>query len=146
VLAGGIIAHSLDIAFYTSIAMFVHSAMVDRMQSGFSARKAAIIVTSEPDAIAEQVLKRLNRGVTFLHGSGAKSQTQKRILYTVINMIELARLKEIIFDVDPRAFVAISNTAEVIGNRFVTWEEQGFAKRVGRVGASAALAGTKVVE
>lgn len=137
VLAGGLLAHDLAIAFYTSIAMVVHSHMVDRMQSGFSARKTAFIVSTKPDAIAEQVLRRLNRGVTFLNGTGGIRQNPVRIVYTVINMIELARLKEIIFDLDPSAFVAVSDTAEVIGNRFVTWEDQGFNRRISRLPAAA---------
>ncbi|HET6346921.1 MAG TPA: YitT family protein, partial [Myxococcota bacterium] len=130
VVAGGLISRSLDIAFYTFIAMFVHSRMVERMQAGFSARKACFIVTSQADAIAEQIIRTLNRGVTFLHGSGGMSQQPTRVVYTVINMIELARLKEIIFNLDPAAFISINNASEVIGNRFVSWADEGFAHRV----------------
>jgi uncharacterized membrane-anchored protein YitT (DUF2179 family) len=132
---GGFINHSLDIAFYTAVAMYVHSAMVERMQSGFSPRKSALIVTVKPVEIAEQVMRRLNRGVTFLHGSGGMSQKSTRVVYTVVNMVELARLKEIIFHIDPRAFMAVSDTSEVIGYRFVTWADAGFeAKRARKHG------------
>jgi uncharacterized membrane-anchored protein YitT (DUF2179 family) len=130
VVAGGLISHSLDIAFYTFIAMFVHSRMVERMQAGFSARKACFIVTSQPDRIAEQIIRTLNRGVTYLHGSGGMSQRPTRVVYTVINMIELARLKEIIFDLDPAAFISINNASEVIGNRFISWADEGFGHGV----------------
>lgn len=124
----GALMNDMNIAFYTAIAMYVHSRVVESVQTGFSQRKAAFIVTREPDAVAEQVMKRLNRGVTFLEGAGGMSKRPTRVVYTIINMVELARLKEIIFHIDPTAFLSVNNTAEVIGNRFVTWEEQGYGK------------------
>lgn len=128
IVAGYILTRSLDLAFYTAVAMFVHSYMVERMQSGFSGRKAVFIVSYQPDLVARQILKTLNRGCTFFHASGGMSQKQTRVIYTVVNMIELARLKEIIYNLDPKAFLSISNTTEVIGNRFVKWEDEGFEK------------------
>ena len=128
-VAGGIINHSLETAFYTAVAMTVHSRVVERLQSGFSGRKAALIVTSQPTEIAEQIMRRLNRGVTFLHGSGGMSQRETRVVYTVVNMVELARLKDIIFHCDPRAFMSVTDAAEVIGYRFLSWADQGFEAR-----------------
>jgi uncharacterized membrane-anchored protein YitT (DUF2179 family) len=128
---GGLINHSIDMAFYTAIAMYVHSQMVEKMQSGFSPRKAAWVVTCEPDEVAAQVIRRLKRGVTFVHGSGGMSKKAIRVVYTVVNMVELARLKEIIFHIDPKAFMAVNDTSEVIGYRFFTWADAGFeTKRV----------------
>lgn len=138
--AGGLIHHSLDTAFYTAVAMFVHSKVVERMQSGFSPRKSALIITGQPEQITEQILKRLNRGVTYLHGSGGMTKHTTRVIYTVVNMVELARLKEIIFHIDPHAFMSISDTSEVIGNRFVSWEEAGFeAKRARKIAEAKGL-------
>ncbi|RYF12651.1 MAG: YitT family protein [Deltaproteobacteria bacterium] len=130
--AGGIINHSLDTAFYTAMAMYVHSHVVDRWQSGLSPRKSALIITGKPEEITEQILKRLGRGVTYLHGSGAMSKRELRVIYTVVNMVELARLKEIIFYIDSNAFLAINDTSEVIGHRFVSWADAGFEARRAR--------------
>jgi uncharacterized membrane-anchored protein YitT (DUF2179 family) len=128
IVAGYVLTGSQEIAFYTAVAMFVHSRMVERMQSGFSGRKAAFIVSSQPDLLARQILKMLNRGCTFFHASGGMSQKQTRVIYTVVNMIELARLKEMIYNLDPQAFISISDATEVIGNRFIKWEDEGFEK------------------
>jgi uncharacterized membrane-anchored protein YitT (DUF2179 family) len=125
-IAGGMIHRDLSLAFYTAISMIVHSYMVERFQLGFSGRKAALIVTTEPELISQKIIKKLNRGVTFIQGYGGMSKKPVRIIYTVVNMIELARLKEIIFSCDPRAFIAVNDTAEVIGYRFLTWEDEGF--------------------
>ena len=87
-----------------------------------------IIITDHPKAVAEGVVKRLDRGVTFFHGAGSRSGDPKEIVYTVINMIELGRLKELLFQIDPAAFVVVHHTAEVIGHRFLTWEEEGYRR------------------
>ena len=107
----------------------VHSAMVDRMQSGFSARKAAFIVTREPDLLAREILRTLNRGCTFFLAKGGMTQQETRVIYTVVNFIELARLKEILYNMDPNAFLAVHTTSEVIGNRFISWEQEGFEQK-----------------
>jgi uncharacterized membrane-anchored protein YitT (DUF2179 family) len=47
-------------------------------------------------------------------------------VYSVINMYELGRLKDIMFELDPGAYVMVTHTTEVIGRRFHTWEEEGY--------------------
>jgi len=125
-LIGAILIYDLNTALYTGIYMYVQSFVMEKVQTGFSQRKTVFIVSHKPDDIAEQVMKRLDRGVTFFHSSGGWSHERKRVVYTVINMVELGRLKELLFQIDPDAFVAISNTSEVIGNRFLSWEDEGF--------------------
>ena len=51
------------------------------------------------------------------------------MIYTVINLLELGRLKEYLFETDPKAFIAVQDTGDVIGKRFLTWEEEGFRVR-----------------
>lgn len=137
VLSAGVLGHSLERAFYTAIAVFVHARMVDKMQSGFSERKAALIITCEPDRLAGEILRTLRRGCTFFFASGGMTRKQTRVVYTVVNFMELARLKEILYTLDPKAFLAVTTTDEVIGNRFITWEDEGFAKRRRRRRAAA---------
>jgi uncharacterized membrane-anchored protein YitT (DUF2179 family) len=62
-------------------------------------------------------MKEIGRGVTIMHGQGAYSEGEKRILYTVVTFQEISDLKVIVRNEDPSAFVVISDTAEVMGNR-----------------------------
>ena len=48
------------------------------------------------------------------------------MIYTVINMLELGRLKQYLYEIDPDAFMAVNDTAEVIGKKFLSWEDEGF--------------------
>ena len=54
----------------------------------------------------------------------------KRVLYSVINLMEFGRLKQLIFEADPNAFMVVNDTAEVIGSRFLTREDQGFRTNI----------------
>lgn len=126
-LCGALIMYDINVALYSGVFMFVESVVLEKVQTGFSQRKAVYIITQKPDFIAEQVMKRLDRGVTFIHSSGGYSHNENRMIYTVINMRELGRLKELMYRNDPEAFIAINNTAEVIGNRFLSWEDEGYS-------------------
>ena len=75
------------------------------------------------------MLKKLDRGFTYFNASGGFAGEEKQVIYTVINMLELGRLKEYLFDTDPEAFISVQDTGDVIGKRFLTWEDEGFRKR-----------------
>ena len=127
-LTAAALLFSLDTALYTGIYMYINSIVVEKVQTGFSQRKAVFIISDVAEIIAEKVIKQIDRGVTFFHASGGWTHNEQKVIYTVINMRELGRLKQLLFDTDPNAFVAISNTAEVIGKSFLTWEDEGFIK------------------
>ncbi|MCL5677021.1 MAG: YitT family protein, partial [Firmicutes bacterium] len=59
-----------------------------------------------------------DRGATFLEGEGAYTGTGKRVVLSVLNRAELARLKEQVWEIDPRAFVIITDVTEVLGEGF----------------------------
>jgi len=85
--------------------------------TGFNQRKQILIVSDQPDLLAQEILKRLNRGVTLLEGEGAYTHNPKRIIFSIVTLTELARMKDLIFEIDPQAFVVINDTLEVLGYR-----------------------------
>jgi uncharacterized membrane-anchored protein YitT (DUF2179 family) len=109
---------SPESAMYAIIYMFVATRVVDFVQEGLSHSKAAIIISSTPDEIARDIMSILERGVTFLHGSGAYSGEDKKVIYCVVSRTELARVKEIVRNNDPDAFIALSEAPEVLGEGF----------------------------
>ncbi|HWJ02907.1 MAG TPA: YitT family protein [Verrucomicrobiae bacterium] len=106
------------LAMYAIIYMFIATRVVDYVQEGLNPSKAVVIVSTQPDKIAKDIMTVLERGVTFLHGSGAYSGDDKKVIYCVVTRSELARVKEIIKDNDPDAFVALSEAPEVLGEGF----------------------------
>jgi uncharacterized membrane-anchored protein YitT (DUF2179 family) len=109
--------------------MFVFSWVMQRVLTGFSQRKSVFIITEHPEEVVHQAIRKIDRGATYFLAEGSHSHASKRVVYTVINLLELGRLKQHLFETDPDAFVVVNDTAEVIGTRFLTWEDEGFKRR-----------------
>ncbi len=129
VISSNAYLYDLETALYTGIFMYVFSWSMQKGQIGFSQRKSVFIISSKPEEVAENVLKKLDRGFTYFHASGGFAKDEKRVIYTVINLLEIGRLKEYLFNTDPDAFISVQDTGDVIGKRFLTWEDEGFRKR-----------------
>jgi len=117
ILAAGAVLFSLDMALYTLIYLYVNSSIVNLVVAGLSQRKAVFIISPQSDAISQKILEKIHRGVTTIGGKGGYTGGEQHILYTVITFRELARLKKMINDIDPNAFVVVTDTLEVMGRQ-----------------------------
>jgi uncharacterized membrane-anchored protein YitT (DUF2179 family) len=108
---------SLEGSLYTLIYLFVSGYIVDLVVTGLSQRKALYIISSHWEEISRQIKEDIQRGVTTISARGGYTGHQLQVLYTVITLGELSRLKQIIRNVDPDAFVVVTDTLEVMGKR-----------------------------
>jgi uncharacterized membrane-anchored protein YitT (DUF2179 family) len=97
---------------------FVSARVLDLVQAGFSAARAALIISTKPDGVRKAVLETLGRGLTVLQGQGGFSGAQRPVLYVVVASHEVGRLKRLVAQVDPAAFLAITPAQEVLGEGF----------------------------
>ena len=104
----------LDRALYSLLTYFITFKVIDFVSEGLEQAKAALIVTSNGTALAEEIYKRLGRTVTFIKGQGLISG-DKEVLYCVLTRIEIFELKKIVEEMDDRAFITILEVSEVIG-------------------------------
>jgi uncharacterized membrane-anchored protein YitT (DUF2179 family) len=109
---------SIDIILFSLILSFVVSQVMDYFLSMFNQRKMVIIISDKSESIAEAILKKLQRGSTFLFGRGAYTGRRKKVLLTVVNNYQLKRLEEAVFTIDSDAFFITGNTFSVIGKGF----------------------------
>lgn len=107
-----------DRAMYSLIAYFVAFKVIDLTIEGLDESKAVIIISDKQDEIAEVLMARLGRGVTFLKGQGGYTRQSKGVLYSVVTRLEVSKLKSIIDEIDEEAFVTIQDVHEVLGGRF----------------------------
>lgn len=107
-----------DLVIASMIAMFITSNTIDYCLSFFSQRKLALIISEQPEQIADKVLHHLKIGATFLPAVGAYRRRRKTVIMVVINNIQLKRLEEIVFTADPHAVFVVENTFSVIGSTF----------------------------
>ncbi|UCG20660.1 MAG: YitT family protein [Deltaproteobacteria bacterium] len=107
----------LQIALYTLIYVFTSSRVLDAVLTGFNQRMATMVISEKTDEMAKEIFKKVNRGVTFLKGKGAYTGKERDVIFTVTTLTELPKLKDVIFGIDPGAFVVVNNTLEVLGRR-----------------------------
>ncbi|HAU31780.1 MAG: hypothetical protein XD78_0734 [Desulfotomaculum sp. 46_296] len=107
-----------DRAMYSLLAYYITFNVIDLTIEGLDESKSVFIVSDKPAEIAEVIIARLGRGVTFLEGKGGYSGEPKNVLYSVITRLEIAKLKAIVKEIDQNAFVTISHVHEIYGGRF----------------------------
>ncbi|MDO5017718.1 MAG: YitT family protein [Lagierella massiliensis] len=113
---------SLDRGLYTVVAMAVAYNLLDKIQMGLGERKQIMIISTKYDEIKRQIIQKVNRGVTFLDGSGGYKNTNYKVIYTVVGRRQLAQIKRIVAEADGNAFMAVTDAYEVRGKGFSTSE------------------------
>jgi len=109
-------------ALYALIALYVSGIAAETIAEGSGVVRTAVIVTSQPDAVASEILQTLRRGVTLLSGKGAYTGVERVLLYCVVTRVEVTRLKAIVREIDPAAFLVIGQAHEALGEGFRPFE------------------------
>lgn len=118
VLVAGITFRSWELAMYAILTIFVSAWMVDLVQEGISYTKAFFIISEWTEDISRLVLSELNRGATALKARGMYTGVERGLLLVVVNRTEVTRLKDLVYQVDPKAFVILADVHEVLGEGF----------------------------
>lgn len=108
----------LELAMFTLISMFLSSALTDKVIAGFNNKKTVIIISDKTAVIADEIIKEVGRGVTFLKGEGAFTHKSKDIIFVVVNLTQIGKLKLITDAIDPMAFMIVLDANEVMGRGF----------------------------
>lgn len=114
----GFYVFGIRAALYAIVAIFITSKVSDGLMEGFKFSKAAYIITDQYELVAKKIMKELDRGVTGLNARGMYSGEEKCMLYCVVSQKEIVQVKEIVAEVDPGAFVIVSDAREVLGEGF----------------------------
>jgi uncharacterized membrane-anchored protein YitT (DUF2179 family) len=107
-----------DRAMYSVLAYYIAFKTIDIVITGLDESKSAWIISEKHSDIGDAIIARLGRGVTYLNGEGAYTGDDKKVIFCVITRLEEAKLKEIVEELDPSAFLAVANISEVRGGRF----------------------------
>jgi uncharacterized membrane-anchored protein YitT (DUF2179 family) len=113
-----------ELALYALLSLFITSKTIDLVQEGISFAKAAYIISERHNEIAEAVFQQLGRGVTALEARGMYTGESRPLLICVIGKTEESRLKELIYEIDKKAFVFITDAHEVLGEGFKDFRKQ----------------------
>ena len=116
-LSGYIVYKNLDVVLYAVVSVFVQSRVIDGLVYGGLEGKFLMIFSEKPQEIADRLLK-LKRGVTLLSGEGAYSGEKRQVVCIAVHKNEYVKVKRIVKQTDPNAFVIITGASEVLGKGF----------------------------
>ena len=103
---------------YALVVNFVSGRVVDFVQEGVGYARSAVIISKQHVAVRQAILEKLGRGVTQLEARGGYTEMARPALYVVVYRTQVTQLKHIIADIDPNAFVVVSEAHEVLGEGF----------------------------
>ncbi|NLA58411.1 MAG: YitT family protein [Firmicutes bacterium] len=107
-----------ELGLYAFLALVVSSRAIDLVQEGTGYNKAAYIISEYPEEIAREIMNRLERGVTSLQGIGMFTRSDRQVLMVIVSRREVSAVKDLVREIDPRAFLVISDVREVLGEGF----------------------------
>jgi uncharacterized membrane-anchored protein YitT (DUF2179 family) len=85
---------------------------------GSNVARTALIITSRTEEVSRKILDEMERGVTIVPARGAYTGAERTVLYCVISRAEVARIKALVSQADPQAFMVIGNAHEALGEGF----------------------------
>ncbi len=123
----GFFVFGLRPSLYAIVAIFVTTKVGDAILEGFKYSKAAYIITDKYEEVAKVLMEELDRGATGLKATGMYTGKDRCVLYCVVSKKQIVTLKEIVVNIDPKAFVIVSDVREVLGEGFLDYKEIGAA-------------------
>lgn len=118
VISGAFAMHDPENIFYALILIFVSAKTSDIFIMGLNKSKQCYIITDYGKEIADTLIKHSPRGVTLINGKGMYTENDKQILLTCIRPQQIEQMKSIVRQIDPHAFIIVSDATEVIGKGF----------------------------
>ncbi len=118
VLMAAIVFKSFQLGLYSAVALFVSAKTLDGFLEGINFSKSLMIISMQADSIAKALMDRIDRGVTGLYGKGMYTGNSYTVLLCVVKKEEIHKVKNTVREIDPDAFVLLTDVREVFGEGF----------------------------
>ncbi|MCI6887863.1 MAG: YitT family protein [Lachnospiraceae bacterium] len=112
----GIVIDSWILPLYSIVTYMAALKTVDFIVDGLDRAKSAMIITTKPDEISKELSAAFETGSTKISAVGGYSNAEKTIIYFVVNRFQVTRMKDIVREIDPKAYITISEVADVFAN------------------------------
>jgi uncharacterized membrane-anchored protein YitT (DUF2179 family) len=124
VLIGLLVFQDWKIPLYSWIVIFITGKVIDIVMAGISYDKSIFIISEKHEEIRDKIINNLNRGGTYIEGKGMFNMADRKIIFTVVSRRELALLEEYIHEIDPKAFLTVTDATEILGEGFKSLKEK----------------------
>ena len=112
----GIVIGSFILPLYSIVTYFVGSKTVDFITDGFDRSKCAMIVTTKANEITDALKENFGSSGTIVNAVGGYTKENKQIVYFILNRFQMNKLKEIIREIDEKAFISFEEVSEISRN------------------------------
>lgn len=109
----GIVIGSWILPLYSIVTYAAASETVDFFVEGFDRSKAAFIITTKATDVCKALSETFENGITTINAKGYYSDSDKTMIYFVVNRFQIGRMKNLVHDIDPRAYIAINEVADI---------------------------------
>lgn len=109
----GLVLNSWILPLYSIVTYAAALKTIDFIVDGLDRAKCAVIITEHPQEICGKLCEMFGSGITYLEAKGGYSNKEKSMIYFVVNRYQIVRLKETVHDIDPLAYITISEVADV---------------------------------
>ena len=117
----GFLVFNVKTGLYSLFGLIMRSALIDNFIESFNRSKYFHVVTSNATCICDFIQNDLQRGATIVNATGAFTGDDKYIILTVLSPSQAVKLRNFIKEHDPKAFLLVSNTSEIIGKGFMSY-------------------------
>lgn len=118
----GLILSSWVLPLYSIVTYMAALKTIDFIVDGIDRSKSLMIVTQKADVICEQLSLEFEEGITIMDGKGYYSDARKSIIYIVLNRFQIIKAKNIVHNLDPNAFITISEIADVFTKNHASFD------------------------
>ncbi len=108
----------IRLPIYSIILIFIESKIIDLVVDGMKSYKTMFIITDEVEAVRDYILNDLERGGTCLTGTGLYQGNERKMIYVTLDRADMVKLKSNLHRLDPKAFVNIMESSEILGFGF----------------------------
>ena len=110
----GFAMQSWILPLYSVVTYFIGSKTVDFVVEGFDRSKCAMIVTDKATEITTELQNNFSDSGTVVNAMGGFSRKEKEIIYFIVNSFQIYKVKQIVFEIDPHAFISLHDVSDVI--------------------------------
>ena len=103
---------------YTLISMYASSVMMGKVKDMMDTKESVMLISDKSNEIAQDIMSKMNRGVTFIEAEGAYTKEKKKIIYCIVASREIPKIKNIALSHDEKAFISVNSISEVKGRGF----------------------------
>lgn len=112
----GLVLKDWILPLYSIVAYMAALKTVDFIVEGIDRAKAAMIITSNPQEVAQALSDEFGSGMTLIDAKGFYSNTQMTAVYFIVNRFQVGRMQNIVHEHDPKAYITITEVANVFSS------------------------------